>query len=649
VRIILVNMPWAALEVPSLALGALRRTAADAAPGARLEVRYANLEFADWAVSHLPFTIADYDHVAQETYFLGAGDWVFSSALHDDPTWREREFRQLRGMVLSAERMTQLVALHRLAPRFVTELAGSIVSAGPDVVGFTSTFQQNVAALAAARQIKRLAPQVVTVFGGANCDGRQGEALHRGFPFVDLVCRGEGERVFAELLTVLADRGGTTDPAPRYAAVAGLCWRTAEGDPVVNPLPRAPLPPDEIGVPDYDDFFAQLAASKVGADVEPKLVVEGARGCWWGARHHCTFCGLNGSSMAFRSKPPDRFYREVLDLVERHRVLDVFVVDNILDMGYLTSCLPKLADAGYDLRLQFEIKSNLRYDQLAVLRQAGASTVQPGIENFSSRVLELMRKGVHGCHNARILRDAEALGLSVAWNYLYGFPGETDRDYTDILDQLPALHHLPPPLSSGRVVIERFSPYFDDLSLGFPDPRPDPQYAVTYALPPDLLHGLAYLFRAALRGIGARTADRVDAAVADWRRHYPRSRLSFVDHGDSVTLVSRRPGFDWSVHRLVEPAEVTLFRALDQPRTATSLRRLVAAASGPVAAIATVDVDAAAAIDVDAAVDVDQVLSRWRALGIIFAESDRFIQVAVPAGNQDLFHLRAPGPGRDEH
>lgn len=626
-RIVLVNMPWAALEVPSLALGELRRTAA-AAPGARVEVRYANLEFADWAVAQLPFTVADYDHVAQETYFLGAGDWVFSSALYDDPTWREREFRQLRRTVLSAERMTQLVALHRLAPRFIAELAGSIVSAGPDVVGFTSTFQQNAAALAAARQIKRLAPQVVTVFGGANCDGRQGEALHRGFPFVDLVCRGEGERVFAELLTVLADRGGPVTAAPGhvaagYEAVAGLCWRTADGDPVVNPLPRAPLLPDEIGVPDYDDFFAQLAASKVGAEVEPKLVVEGARGCWWGARHHCTFCGLNGSSMTFRSKRPDRFYREVLDLVERHRVLDVFIVDNILDMGYLTSCLPKLADAGYDLRLQFEIKSNLRYDQLAVLRRAGASTVQPGIENFSSRVLELMRKGVRGCHNARVLRDAEALGLSVAWNYLYGFPGETDRDYTDILDQLPALHHLPPPLSSGRVVIERFSPYFDDPSLGFPDPQPDPQYAVTYALPPDLLHDLAYLFRAPARGIGGRLADRVDAAVADWRRHYPQSRLSFVDHGDSVTLVSRRPGFDWSVHRLVEPAEVTLFRALDQPRTAISLRRLVT-------------------------LDVDQVLSRWRALGIVFAESDRFIQVAVPTGNQDLFHLRPPEPGRDE-
>jgi hypothetical protein len=196
-------------------------------------------------------------------------------------------------------------------------------------------------------------------------------------------------------------------------------------------------------------------------------------------------------------------------------------------------------------------------------------------------------------------------------------------DYTDILGQLPALHHLPPPLSSGRVVIERFSPYFDDPSLGFADPQPDPQYAVTYALPPYLLYDLAYLFHAAPRGIWGRTADRVDAAVAEWRRHYPRSRLSFVDHGDSITLVSRRPGLDWAIHRLVEPAEVALFRALDQPRTATALYGL-------------------------ATIDVDQVLRRWRALGIVFAESGRFIQVAVPAGNQDLFHLRAREPGRDD-
>ncbi len=30
-----------------------------------------------------------------------------------------------------------------------------------------------------------------------------------------------------------------------------------------------------------------------------------SRGCWWGQKHHCTFCGINGGGMGFRDKSPD--------------------------------------------------------------------------------------------------------------------------------------------------------------------------------------------------------------------------------------------------------------------------------------------------------------------------------------------------------
>jgi ribosomal peptide maturation radical SAM protein 1 len=612
-RLVLVNMPWGSLEVPSLALGILRRRAIDVIPEARVEVLHANLVYADWVGERTGLGVAEYDYIAQESYFVGVGDWIFSSALYDDPRWREREFEIHRGGVLSADGMRQAITLHRLAPRFVEELAERVVADRPDVVGFTSTFQQNVPALALARQIKRLAPDTVTVFGGANCDGQQGVALHRNFPFIDFVVRGEGERAFAALLTDIAATG--------HPEIAGLCWRRADGTPVANEMAAHPLPPQEIAAPDYTDYFAQLAASKTGSTLEPRLVVEGARGCWWGAKQHCTFCGLNGTSMQFRSKPAARFRDEVLDLVERHRVLDIFVVDNILDMAYLTSFLPMLAAADHDLRMQFEIKSNMRRHQLEVLGRGGASTVQPGIENFSSRVLQIMRKGVTGCQNVRVLRDAESLGLSVAWNYLYGFPGETAADYADILRQLPALHHLPPALSAGRVVVERFSPYFDDPALGFTDPTPDVQYGLTYDLPEEELAELAYLFRAAPCGIDRQMTDRVDEAVARWRREYPMSRFCFYEHDSGVTLVSRRVDVSWSVLRLTEAEEVAAFRALDQPRSSASLARAVGFGAD----------------------DAEALLRRWRDLGIVFEESARFVRVAVPGDNQELFHLDRSG------
>lgn len=80
----------------------------------------------------------------------------------------------------------------------------------------------------------------------------------------------------------------------------------------------------------------------------------------------------------------------------------------------MCSAVPKLAEAGYDLHISYEIKSNMRREQLASLVAAGIHFAQPGIENLSGHVLKLMDKGITGCQNIRILRDAESVGLGVA-------------------------------------------------------------------------------------------------------------------------------------------------------------------------------------------------------------------------------------------
>ena len=56
----------------------------------------------------------------------------------------------------------------------------------------------------------------------------------------------------------------------------------------------------------------QRAANDLDGKVRPLMVMETARGCWWDAKHHCTFCGLNGEFMGFRSKSPLRALAENL-------------------------------------------------------------------------------------------------------------------------------------------------------------------------------------------------------------------------------------------------------------------------------------------------------------------------------------------------
>ena len=99
---------------------------------------------------------------------------------------------------------------------------------------------------------------------------------------------------------------------------------------------------DALPYPDYGDYFAQMSPAQ--AETIPRqLAVETARGCWWGAKKHCTFCGLNGATLAFRSKSPDRAYDEITTLCRRYGTATVNCVDNILDPAYIETLFPRLA------------------------------------------------------------------------------------------------------------------------------------------------------------------------------------------------------------------------------------------------------------------------------------------------------------------
>ena len=89
---------------------------------------------------------------------------------------------------------------HSLAPQFLTWAMTAFDWSEYTVVGFTSTFDQNVASLTMAKLIKDLYPDVRIVFGGANFDGEMGLEYFRAFPWIDYVVVGEGEEVFLPLV-----------------------------------------------------------------------------------------------------------------------------------------------------------------------------------------------------------------------------------------------------------------------------------------------------------------------------------------------------------------------------------------------------------------------------------------------------------------
>ena len=267
----------------------------------------------------------------------------------------------------------------------------------------------------------------------------------RSFPFLDAAVSGEGDLVFPELVRRVLEGLGLDD-LPGVTTRANVAARFA-----VGPIPeRADGDADgRPPLPDDSDYFEQFARSRFAGKWTPGLFLETARGCSWGEKSHCTFCGLNGTTMAFRSKSPSRALDELRALVARHPRSDLQVVDNILDTRYFESLLPELAKSPPPSPVFWETKSSLKKEQVRLLADAGVTRIQPGIESLSDAVLKLMRKGVTAFQNVQLLKWCRELGVTPYWNLLWGFPDELARGVR--ADGAPRPAPLAPRPAVGRL------------------------------------------------------------------------------------------------------------------------------------------------------------------------------------------------------
>jgi ribosomal peptide maturation radical SAM protein 1 len=576
VDVLFVVMPFADARRPAIGVSLLKAALLQRGRSAR--IRYFSLDVAQDLGGDVYKRMAS--ELPSETL---PGEWIFAKAAfpdHDFPPAHEYLARVLRPVRGGPEVETAAVSLRDRADRFVDRWVRDVVAIRPRVVGFTCTFQQTVPSLALARRLKELPDPPTVVFGGASCEGEMGLELLRSFPWIDAVCTQEGDNAFPDALPRLLD-------GEDHLATPGLTWR---GDERVD-APAPILDLDQLPVPDYHDYFDDLARTDLARD-QIVLPMETARGCWWGAKHHCTFCGLNGGSMSFRSKSADRAHRELSELVARYGIDQVGVVDNILDHAYFGTLLPRLRDEGPKVRIAWEVKANLRYDQLLALRDAGVDAIQPGIESLNDDVLLLMRKGCTALQNLRLLRWAAELGLLTEWNLLTGFPKEPPEAYARMAELIPLVVHLMPPNACDRIRLDRFSPNFDDADgMGLAHVRPFEAYRHAFPLPDGALARLAYYFSfdyADGRRPETYTAG-VAAEVDRWIALHDGSdvppRLDLFEDDEGLVVIDTRPVALRGVH-LLQGLEAHVYRICDEPRSVeTVAERLAEPAASVRAAI----------------------------------------------------------------
>lgn len=555
-RVALINAPWGRIYCPSMGLGLLKSRLLEA--GIDCDVFYLHL---DW---YARLRDAFDDSIAARLFDLGTedenlGEWVFAAARfgENDAGLQELANSYVENAPSEARRniYRDLLSLGPAARRFVDDMVAGLDWRAYDVVGFTTMFSQLNSSLAIAEQVKQAAPDITVMFGGSRCEGEIGEGVIEGHAFVDAVFTGKPDRSVVDFVR------GVTRGRPLPADVPGTLTRTAGGGFAAGPPePLADLA--DLPLPDYDEYFARC--EQVGLkDEYPKFVlVETARGCYWGVKNHCIFCGLLGEKPNYTVRPPRQVIADIDTLTRRYGTDRVMFVDLIMNVKYFREVFEWMANDERPFRFFCELKPDIRHEHLKTLADAGCWRAQPGIESFDDEILDLIDKGTTALDNVLCLRDMRDMAMIPSWNLLYGIPNEDPAAYGKMLDKLRCITHLQPPSSLSRMGLVRNSPALDRASdFGLSNVRPLDAYAHLFKLPPEQTRKIAYSFIAD-RPDGADPdvyIEPVEAFVTAWKERPERGLLAFrVEPDGGGTIVDTRYNFERTRMRL-SPGEAALY------------------------------------------------------------------------------------------
>lgn len=622
-RIALINMPFAALYSPSLALTQLKAVV-DGEYGERVsvDILYLNHDFARYIGVDLYERIG----LSVESLVSGAGEWFFRQLAFPELTDNtERYF--LRYFPRRDEQSQMLKRLIREKRQGLDYLLDELIAKynleQAELVGFTSTFFQNVASFAMARRLKERNPDIITVMGGANCETPMGQEIAKNVEQIDFVFSGPALKSFPEFVRHCLD-----GEIEKCNTIDGVFSRTnyalwppqpaSDESKHIGPIGEEFDINVEIEL-DYGPFLDTLENNFPDGRVEPPILLfETSRGCWWGERSQCAFCGLNGMTVNFRAMNPEGAIAQFESLFKYSSRCSRFeAVDNSMPKNYLREVFPFL-DTPPNVRIMYEVRPDLSEEDMQVLSKAGVRFIQPGVEALATSTLKLIRKGTTVFQNLLLLKHCVMYDVYPYWNLLLGIPGEDEEIYRKYLRDMPLLMHLPPPAGVYPVRFDRYSPYFVRAEQYGLDLHPNDFYQLIYPFGEEVLSNLAYYFvdrnfRAEYYAAVCKWIDKIREQFAVWWTRWHGEdqllppRLFFKEKGKSTIVYDSRSG------KVVEHHVGDVGRQVLEHLTKS--RRIT---------------DLAADLSHIPNLDPDKEIAFLQDRGLVFQEGERFMSLVLP-------------------
>ena len=270
----------------------------------------------------------------------------------------------------------------------------------------------------AAKALKERYPDRTIILGGVGPKAVEDAILTR-FPWIDMICRGEGELTGPELIHALKRQ---TD----LSSVAGISYRHTGAVRHTRDRERiADL--DAIPFPDY---------YRVELERYEGYGMMTSRGC----PYQCTFCSV---APVWNHQSFSRTPRNIVDEMKRLNAdagVNLFLFQDeffVSGKRHVKEFCRELERSGLDVHWKAFGRVNLTdLEMMQAMAACGCVELRFGIESGSDRILSRIKKGFTSAESLDLIPQAIEIFPRVDTFYVWGFPFETMEDFNQSLFQM---------------------------------------------------------------------------------------------------------------------------------------------------------------------------------------------------------------------
>jgi len=296
----------------------------------------------------------------------------------------------------------------------------------PDVVGMTMMSVDYNPGTQAARIVKEVLPEAITVVGGPHPTIMVDEVAE--IPEFDYVVTREGEVAFPWLL-------GEIQAGRRPEG------RVLEGE--APDLDALPFPDRDLFLDEWRKYGYTLDSPEVPFVPDlpaPFLTIIAGRGC----KYNCNFCQpaerhIFGRKV--RKRSPANIVAELKLLRDRYHFASFMFHDDCLteNREWVLEFCDLYQAEGFTQPFFCQSRADIiakNEDMVARMAQVGLKGYFIGFESGSDRVLKFLRKGTTRAKNLAAAATCRRHGIKIWANYMLGLPTETREEVMETISML---------------------------------------------------------------------------------------------------------------------------------------------------------------------------------------------------------------------